>query len=338
MLHFDGAGAYQFVIDLLYKSKDFAGFIVATFPVGVAIWQWLAKRKVKNLLHRVEEASKQEKEESIWELSSASPQLWFIEHAGGLGLPIIVVGNLKGGVGKTVTSAYLAHCLSKYKKKRVLAIDLDYQGSLTDLLDKNEITKNASGISKLLAVGDQQIMFSNGVATPIPGYDDRLSLISASSLLAPLENRLQLEWLLERQKDDIRYRLAHHLSSNWVTRQFDVVVIDTPPRMTVSTFNALTACSHVVIPTSLKTASYSRVPPFIRLLTGIKSKFNSRLTVAGIAITLTNQRTSLTGPEQDIRSGFIDQLKNPNNVDQSMGPRILEHHIPRLNILADAVG
>ncbi len=320
---------------------EYAHGIWALPVVVFSIWQWIrigilkhGKIEAEKLITRVEIASEQKDEESIWALSPFNPPLWFKEHAGGLGLPIIAVGNLKGGVGKTTTSAYLAHCFSKLMGLRVLAIDLDYQGSLTGLLD--ETLKDTSGINKLLANGDCKVIFDDGVIGEIPNHDGKLFLVSASSSLASLENKLQLRWLLEREQNDVRYRLASHFGLNWVHREFDVIILDTPPRMTVSTFNALTACSHVIVPTSLKATSYSRVPGFIRLLTKIKRGFNPRLSIAGIAITLTHTQTQLTKPEQDIKSQLNHQLRDPDLVDPAMAPRIFGQHIPRLDKLAEA--
>ncbi len=305
------------------------------------LWGWLRARfwrkearEQQERIRRVELAAKQKDEESIWELSEPNLPRWLKKRYGGLSLPIIAVANLKGGVGKTTTSAYLAHCFSKHMGLRVLAVDLDYQGSLTGLLDKNEDTQDQSGISNLLRDGVSESIFHDNVITELPNYDGKLFLISASSNLAQLENTLLLEWLLDRDGFDVRYRLARNLSLKWVRRSFDVVILDTPPRMTVSTFNAFAACSHVIVPTPLKATSYNRVAHFVNLLTKIKKNYNSGLTVAGITLTLTRGGGSLTGPEVNIKNQISDEL--PKQLDDvGMIPRIFDQHIPRWDCLAE---
>jgi cellulose biosynthesis protein BcsQ len=336
--------------DLLQGLKIIGEYLHGLYAipiVGFAVWQWFRiqflKRKAKDAakhIDRVELAANQNEEESIWGLSPPSPPLWFSQIAGGLELPVIAVGNLKGGVGKTTTTAYLAHCFSRMGL-RVLAIDLDYQGSLTDLLQgSSERLEDNSGISKLMSVGDHQIIFSDDVITRLNDSagsisliqnKGSMSLIKASSDFSALENRLQLRWLLERDKDDVRYRLAYHLSSKQVREQFDVILLDTPPRMTAGTFNALIACSHVVIPTTLKRASWDRVPSYYKLLKNIAGTYNPRLAVAGIAITLTKQEPAIVGSELDSLNAFKMRL----NRAEIFAP-VLSRHIPRWDALGDA--
>lgn len=327
---------FQWLVNLGHGLGALNGIFVFLSTLGVISWFrakfW--KRKAKEAakhIDRVETAANQKDEESIWELSPANLPTWFTNKFGGLSLPIIAVGNLKGGVGKTTTTAYLAHCFSGMGL-RVLAIDLDYQGSLTELLISSvERVEDTSGISKLMSIGNHQIIFSDNVITRIPSDHGKLSIISASLDFAPLENRLQLRWLLEREQDDIRYRLAYHLSSKEVREQYDVILLDTPPRMTTGTFNALTTCSHVVIPTSLRRVSWQRVPSYYNLLTNRLRTYNPRIQIAGIALTLTAQQPTLTPSEVALLAEFKARLQR-----ERISAPIFARHIPRWNSLGEA--
>jgi cellulose biosynthesis protein BcsQ len=211
---------------------------------------------------------------------------------------------------------------------RVLAIDLDYQGSLSEILLRTvEETSSVSGISKLLSTGDHQIIFSDDVIVKVPGSN--LSLISASLEFSNQENRLLLRWLLERDKDDIRYRLAYHLSAREIRDRYDVILLDTPPRMTAGTFNALTTCSHVVVPTTLKAPSWERVPSYHKLLANIARSYNPRIQIAGIALTLTKSQV-LRGSDLLELEAFKDRLRQ-----REISIPIFERHIPRWDALGD---
>ncbi len=319
--------------DILQKLKVFGDTLHGIYAipiVAVGAVEWLRvkffKHKAKEaqkLIDRIEKAAEQKDEESIWSLSPPRPPVGYSERVGGLGIPIIAVGNLKGGVGKTTTSAYLAYCLSNMGLN-VLAVDLDYQGSLSNLLLK-EGMKDTSGVDKLLSTVGHQVIFSDDVIQPIT---EKISLITASSSLSPLENRLMLRWLLERDGDDIRYRLAAQLMSKKVRDEFNVILLDTPPRMTMAAFNAFMACSHVVIPTSLKYTSWDRVPAFYRLLKNIAATYNSKLQVAGIALTLTNGEPPLRGTDAEARKSLENRL-----VREGISCPIFSRHIPRWNAL-----
>ncbi len=167
---------------------------------------------------------------------------------------ILAVGNLKGGVGKTTTTANLAAFLAERLSKPVLAIDLDFQGSLSSLAAEGGTWLPVPGRDSLataLVGGDlapRDIAPAPLAAEGAPG----LRLVPAYYDLAQAETRIATDWLLADRDDpraDIRYTLARLLHAPEVTETYSAILIDCPPRLTVGHVQALAAASHLAIPT-----------------------------------------------------------------------------------------
>jgi cellulose biosynthesis protein BcsQ len=190
----------------------------------------------------------------------------------------LVIANLKGGVGKTTLAANIGAYLAKDWQKRVLLIDLDFQGSLSSMAFPSKDWLPAAHQSSLatrlisgdIAPGDvplvaQKVDLDTGEQGP-----GRLQVVTAYYDLAQADNRIMIEWLLQcihfRPSDlrhavmehlkgnllrtaDVRYTLAKILHSDIVQRAFDLIIIDCPPRLTTSEIQAFCASSHLLIPT-----------------------------------------------------------------------------------------
>lgn len=248
---------------------------------------------------------------------------------------IISVANLKGGVGKTTLAANLAAYFSKRQKKRVLLIDLDYQGSLTTTyliaIGKSEMpVKTASDLFAAGADGSRVLEAAIDLSALMPGS----SLVPCSAGFAPFENSLMVDWLLGDSGDDLRYRLANVLLREEVTNLYDVVIIDTPPRLTTGTVNALCASSHFLVPTILDFLSAKQV---ISLLSMIKQNIrplNPALELLGVVAVLTQLAPRLVARETQVTSFLEEHM--PTYWNQSA--RIFERHIPRKAAMAEVAG
>lgn len=181
-------------------------------------------------------------------------------------IPIITLGNLKGGVGKTTIAANLAGELAD-EGETVLLIDLDFQGSLSSMVfgedtrDKRPKGDDLSLASQALLQGQTgQWLVSKVEPTKA---SPNLFVVPAFYDLARVENRLLVEWLLLESEDDMRYRLHALLQSREVQQKFSIVIIDAAPRMTASTIQALSASTHVLIPTVMDQLSAEAVKTFI---------------------------------------------------------------------------
>lgn len=121
---------------------------------------------------------------------------------------VLTVVNAKGGVGKTTIVANLACYFDKVLGKRVLTIDLDYQGSLTTAFRAQRTTgKIKSSINDVLMphAGLGTLLLA---AQNMRGGLSRTDIIPAFYELALHEDRTLVEWLLQQGGDDLRYRLA----------------------------------------------------------------------------------------------------------------------------------
>ena len=153
----------------------------------------------------------------------------------------VAVANFKGGVSKTTSSMILAQGLS-LRGHRVLAIDIDPQGSLTTLhgiLPETEVTEEMT-ISPLCHGNSDDI-------TPAirSTYWDGIDLVAAAPFLFSAEFALPA-----RQMSDTGARFWDVLNAGLepVRELYDVIVIDTPPSLSYVTINGLWAADGVVVP------------------------------------------------------------------------------------------
>src|SRR3984893_14814985 len=190
----------------------------------------------------------------------------------------LAIANLKGGVGKTTLAANIGAYIAKEWHKRVLLIDLDFQGSLSSMafpgkdwlpaehqssLATRLISSNIAPVDVSLLA--QKVDLNNGENGP-----GRLQVITAYYDLAQADNRIMVEWLLQSihyapqdlhhalidhlkgnllPTADVRYTLAKILHSDIVQKAFDIIIIDCPPRLTTSDIQAFCASSHLLVPT-----------------------------------------------------------------------------------------
>lgn len=196
--------------------------------------------------------------------------------------PIISLLNLKGGVGKTTITAYLAAALAE-TGRRTLCLDLDHQGSLANLClppdAQGQLKKNGLFLAALLQreadlAGHLRLM----AAEARPG----LHVVMAGEQLANVEQDLLANWHLGRAKRDARFLLRQALHDETTWKEFDVILLDCPPRLSAACINAVTASDFVMIPTLLERRSAESVPRLIRWLQDIRAAGSPTLQVLGV--------------------------------------------------------
>ncbi len=189
----------------------------------------------------------------------------------------IAIANQKGGVGKTTTAINLAAAMAQ-KGKRVLLADLDPQANSTiSFLDMQDVELSAYDL-----LTEPSLPFSEIVKqTKI----ENLDVLPARISLAKLEGKLVGEL-------DAPFRLKDRLDP--VARNYDVVVIDTPPTLGLITVNALVAATHLIIPIQSSYFALEGTDDLLETVERIKARPNPQLEVLGVLVTLHDKRTTLS--------------------------------------------
>lgn len=220
---------------------------------------------------------------------------------------IIAIANRKGGVGKTTTTVNVATAMAAAGKK-VLVVDLDPQGNATTSMGINKSGRMVSSYEVLL--GEKRI--SEAVVwTEIPNFSlvpSSPDLAGAEVELVEIENR---EFALKKAlfKDAVNY---------------DYILIDCPPSLSLVTINALVAADAVIVPLQCEFLALEGITDLIRNINQIKKKFNPKLELQGVVLTMYDKRNNLTQMvEDDVRSFFgkkVYQTVIPRNVRISEAP------------------
>jgi len=188
----------------------------------------------------------------------------------------ISFGIQKGGSGKTTTSGIVAYLLSKQYK--VLAVDLDSQGNLTELLTKQDIY-DFHGRTILEALKDRD------ARNYIHRITDTLHILTAEDLLATFSRYLYTEY--KGNKSTLLRETLETIKDN-----YDYIIIDTPPALGDQTINALAASDAVVIMFETSKFCYSALGRFIETVGHAQKIVNPNLKISGILRTIVDTRRS----------------------------------------------
>lgn len=209
------------------------------------------------------------------------------------GLPILTIANFKGGVGKSTTAANLAAFFDS-RGARVLLIDFDYQGSLTDSIVKaDDLNFGAVELINPDASANQVLNCTVRPISPFRSTD----LLASYYTLNRVESRAVFKWLTGEDKRDIRYNTHRILSSTLTRQKYDIVIIDAPPRLMTATVNALCASTHILIPTILDGVSASAAINTVDAIIKIKNALSPSLKIVGILPTFVSQAGAF-GPSE----------------------------------------
>lgn len=230
--------------------------------------------------------------------------------------------NLKGGVGKTTLTANLAGAYATgvidQRPLRVLVLDLDYQGSLSNMcVCRPEVTdyRHARRTVGVLLDDSSQQQQSRTVVEPVlaPFGDGRnnAKVIVADEGLDHLDFRQQARFAALHH--EVRFYFRFLLHDPFILNQFDFVFFDCPPRLTTSSINALVAADWIVIPTSLHRNDVDAVPRTLRWLASLRHLPTYEAQLAGVILNRTHDAgvapDCLTIHENEQYENLLDSIQ-----------------------------
>ncbi len=222
---------------------------------------------------------------------------------------IVAIASQKGGVGKTSTAINLGVSLTIFQKK-TLIIDMDPQGSIAETFHLNEF----------------EIKY--GI------YDVFVSKVPLSSAITDigLENFEIVPANVRNEEDEVElYTNAFHIKLLRNVLQpyldlYDYILIDCPPNLGTLTMNSLAAANSVIIPVQCEYYSLKSLGKFLRSIKNIGNKFNPKLEILGILITMFDKRLKKSSEiANDMSKSFKDllfQTKIPRNSKISEAPSV----------------
>lgn len=219
---------------------------------------------------------------------------------------IIAIANQKGGVGKTTTAINLSACLAE-KGNSVLVIDTDPQGNTTSGfgIDKNFLENT---IYELI-LGEcsiQDCIIKNAIQN-VSVVPSNVNLAAAEIELIGVEKK---EFILKNEVDFIK-------------ENYDFIIIDCPPSLSMLTINAMTTANSVLVPIQCEYYALEGLSQLIHTVNLIKERLNPDLEMEGVVFTMFDSRTNLSNQVVE-------------NVKSTLKQNVCETVIPRNIRLAEA--
>lgn len=218
----------------------------------------------------------------------------------------IAIANQKGGVGKTTTTINLSACLAEAGQK-VLVIDIDPQGNTTSGfgIEKENIENTVYEL--ILGETTLEECMIRDVVDNLDIIPSNVNLAGAEIDLIGIDNR---EYIL-------RDKIAE------VKEQYDFVIIDCPPSLTMLTVNAMTTADTVLVPIQCEFYALEGLSQLMHTISLVQQRLNPNLEIEGVVFTMYDARTNLS-------------LQVVENVKANLKQTVYKTIIPRNVRLAEA--
>lgn len=191
---------------------------------------------------------------------------------------IYMIGGMKGGTGKSLSTFNLAYSLQKMGK-RVLTVDLDPQANLTTCFGVEDADVTIVDLmmsvieDEVLPERSEYIWERNGV-----------DLIPGSMGLSAVEAKLRLEMGTEKMLERVLEPLKE---------DYDMILVDMAPTLGALNINAMSAADAVIVTVDPQLLAMKGLQDFLKTVRKIKSRVNEKLEVSGILLTMCDMRTNL---------------------------------------------
>jgi chromosome partitioning protein len=211
---------------------------------------------------------------------------------------IITIANQKGGTGKTTTACNLGYALANIGN-RVLLVDFDPQSNLSMSFGIERPDELNLSMHNLLS----SIM--DGESLP----DKTEYIIGGNKLdIIPCNINLSVTEINLRNELGGEHTLSELLEP--LRTDYSYIIIDTNPYLGLLTINALAACDEVIIPVSPQLWSATGLTDLLQTIFKVKRKINPQIAIAGILLTICDERTRLFREAKSLLDGYYgDKIK-----------------------------
>lgn len=218
----------------------------------------------------------------------------------------IVIANQKGGVGKTTTAINLSASLAELGQK-VMIIDMDPQGNTTSGLgvEKEELENTVYEL--LLGETSIENCMINDAFENLTIVPSNINLAAAEIELIGVDEK---EYILKKEVEKIK-------------KDYDFVLIDCPPSLSMLTINSMCAADTVLVPIQCEYYALEGLTQLMHTINLVQERLNPELEIEGVVFTMYDARTNLS-------------LQVVENVKNNLKQNIYKTIIPRNIRLAEA--
>ena len=223
---------------------------------------------------------------------------------------VIAIANQKGGEGKTTTSINLAHGLN-LEKSKVLLIDMDPQANSSSIFIEPDLVKFSASDLFLQKKTTKEVIYQSQ-------YKD-LDILPSTINLAEVE--------LGSLNVEAPYVLRDCISE--IRDDYDYIVIDCPPSLSIFTVNALVAADFVIVPLQAEKFSIDGIKGLQHTIESIKRRINPELKILGALVTQLKSNTVLTKTILPVIQNYFSVFDTSISVGVAVG----ESHLSKKTLL-----